>query len=275
MSCDELDENGMKVGIRYCGGCNPRYDRTAEVRKLMTGIPDVTFTYDAAAFCNIWLLVCGCPSACVSDEGLQGDEMIRISGRKHFAMAASRICAVLEVKAHEMPNVPETNACEMPELPPDRSGHVKTPAAKRELRVGDTAFLEKAFSEEEIRTFAKLSMDDNPVHLDPEFAAKGLFRRPVVHGVLAAGLLSSVMGTKLPGPGTVLMEEQVHFLHPVYPGEKIRAEITFSDYQEERRFYTGEFAGKLLNEDGVVLAEGTFRQMMLKKLFHVCTDAGR
>ena len=82
-------------------------------------------------------------------------------------------------------------------------------------RIGDTASLTKTFTEEDIAAFAKLSLDDNGIHTDPDLSRRGLFRRPVVHGVLVASLISSVMGTKLPGHGTVLQDQKVEYLNPV------------------------------------------------------------
>ncbi|MBQ9322281.1 MAG: MaoC family dehydratase [Eubacterium sp.] len=241
----------MTVGIRYCGGCNPRYDRAAETKRLQKALPDTEFTFDSSRVCDLWLLVCGCPTACVSDEGLRGSMIIRLSQRKDFARIREQINQKMMTDHSKKAN-----------------------AGKRVLTVGERASLQKSFSMEEVNMFARLSLDENPLHLDFEYAKKGIFRKPVVHGVLAAGLLSSVMGSKLPGPGTILMEENVRFLHPVYPGECICAEMVFDGYEEAGRYYIGHFSGRCTNEAGITVIEGTFRQMMRKRLFEIGNGTG-
>lgn len=66
----------MKIGIKYCGGCNPRYQREAEVEKLKKKLPDCTFTYDSSEVCNVWIAVHGCPSACAHKEMLKAKDGI-------------------------------------------------------------------------------------------------------------------------------------------------------------------------------------------------------
>ena len=212
----------------------------------------MVFLHEKDAACDLWLLICGCATACVSEEGLEGREILRLSQRKDFVKAGERIRELLEEEARMQDAGKETAS-----------------SVVRELKTGDSAWLEKTFTEEDIRIFADLSLDRNPMHLDPAFSKKHVFRKPVVHGVLVAALLSSVMGSELPGPGTVLMEESVHFLQPVYPGEKLRAEITFTGYEEKRKYYIGTFEGKCINPEGIVVVEGTFCQMMQKKYFKV------
>ncbi len=239
----------MKIGIRYCGGCNPRYDRNREVEKLKAKFPETEFVHADDPNSILCILVCGCPSACLTDEGLYGKEILRTSQRKDFVKAGEQIKQLLEEVTK-----PEQNS------------------VKKHIGVGETATLEKRFSEKDLQMFAELSMDRNPVHTDEIFATKSVFRKPIVHGVLVAALLSSVMGSELPGPGTILLEENVKFLHPVYPGELICAEIILAGYEEHRRHFVGDFKGRCLNPDGVVVVEGTFRQMMLKKYFDVAGE---
>ena len=254
----------IRIGIRYCGGCNSRYDRRAEIAKLQKEFPEAEFVYDSGTVCYLWLLVCGCASACVSAEGLKRQNVIRISQRRDFLQTKKTIRELLEhIKSEQTDN----GSLEKP-VRQMTAGTVETGETRR-IQPGDTSCLEHSFSLEDVRSYARLSLDENPLHMDPEFSRKSIFRRPVVHGVLVAGLLSSVMGMRLPGPGTVLMEEQVQFLHPVYPEEQIRAEIIFTGYEEKKRYYIGEFTGRCTNPDGVVVISGKFRQMMLKKYFTI------
>jgi acyl dehydratase len=81
------------------------------------------------------------------------------------------------------------------------------------LSVGQQAYIKKSFSAEEVRQFAELSLDKNPIHLDEQAAAKTVFGRRVVHGMLVASLFSALLGQHLPGEGTI-------FLGAEYPVQK-------------------------------------------------------
>lgn len=141
--------------------------------------------------------------------------------------------------------------------------------SKRTCRIGDTASLTRAFSEEDITAFARLSLDDNGVHTDPELSRRGLFRRPVVHGVLVASLISSVMGTKLPGHGTVLQEQEIEYRNPVYPGDTVTAEVRLTEVEEFERYYIATLEGTCRNQDDIVCVSAVCRQLMLKRFFEV------
>ena len=140
---------------------------------------------------------------------------------------------------------------------------------KRLLRIGDSAQLTKKFTEEDIEAFAELTMDDNGIHTSRELSAKGIFRRPVVHGVFAGNLISSVMGTKLPGPGTILQEMNCRFINPVYPGDTVTARVVLEKAEEQERYYTATLKGTCVNQDGITVAEADCRQLMLKRFFEI------
>lgn len=140
---------------------------------------------------------------------------------------------------------------------------------KRVCSIGDKASLTKTFTEEDIRTFTELTLDDNGMHVDPAMSRKGLFRRPVVHGVLVGSLISSVMGTKLPGSGTILREQQIEYLNPVYPGDTVTAEVELVSYEESERYYLAELKCSCRNQDDVPVVEAVCRQLMLKRFFEI------
>lgn len=140
---------------------------------------------------------------------------------------------------------------------------------KRTLRVGDSAELTKKFTEEDIARFAELTLDDNGIHTSAELSAKGIFRRPVVHGVFAGSLISSVMGTKLPGPGTILQEMNCRYTNPVYPGDTVTARVVLTDAEEKEKYYTATLKGTCVNQDGVTVAEADCTQLMLKRFFEI------
>jgi 3-hydroxybutyryl-CoA dehydratase len=96
--------------------------------------------------------------------------------------------------------------------------------------VGQRAFMKKRFNEEDVKLFANISGDINPIHLDENFAKRTRFKRRIVHGLLVASLISSVLGTKLPGAGTIYLRQELRFLAPVYIGEGVTAEVVVESF---------------------------------------------
>ena len=92
-------------------------------------------------------------------------------------------------------------------------------------KIGDSAQLSKTVKDEDIRIFAEVTGDKNPLHLDDEFASKTIFKRRIAHGFLTAGLISAVIGSKLPGNGTIYLSQTLNFLAPVYVGDEITAKV--------------------------------------------------
>lgn len=149
---------------------------------------------------------------------------------------------------------------------------METPNAKADktiCHIGDKAQLSKTFTNEDISSFAELTLDDNGMHMDPEMARQGIFRRPVVHGVLVSSLISSVMGTKLPGHGAVLQAQDISYSAPVYPGDTVTAEVTLTDAEERPKYYIATLTGICTNQDGIEVARATSKEMMLKRFFKI------
>lgn len=140
---------------------------------------------------------------------------------------------------------------------------------KRTLCIGDTAELKKKFTSEDIERFAVLTMDDNGIHTSDELSAQGIFRRPVIHGVFVGSLISSVMGTQLPGHGTILQEMDCKYTNPVYPGDEVTAKVVLTEVDEQERYYTATLEGTCTNQDNIVVAEAKCRQLLLKRFFEV------
>ena len=108
------------------------------------------------------------------------------------------------------------------------------------LKTGDSASLTKTFSDEDVRKFAEISGDTNPVHLDDDFAAGTPFKRRLVHGMLTAGLISAVLGTKLPGPGSIYLSQSIAFRAPVFIDDTVTATVTVARIREDKPILTLE-----------------------------------
>jgi len=104
-----------------------------------------------------------------------------------------------------------------------------------EWKVGTTASLSKTISEYDVYSFAGITGDFNPAHINEEYAKSSRFGTRIAHGMLSAGLVSSVIGMKLPGPGTIYMEQQLRFTAPVFIGDTITATITIEHIDERNR----------------------------------------
>lgn len=109
-----------------------------------------------------------------------------------------------------------------------------------DLSVGQSEKFTKTVTEKEIEQFAEVSGDDNPVHLDAEYAAGTMFGERIAHGMLSAGFISAVIGTRLPGPGAIYMSQQMRFKAPVKIGDEVTAQCTITDINEARRRVTLE-----------------------------------
>lgn len=92
-----------------------------------------------------------------------------------------------------------------------------------DLDVGMSATFAKTVTDADIVLFAGVSGDTNPVHLDDEYAAETVFKTRIAHGMLSAGLISAVLGTKLPGPGAVYLSQTLKFKAPVRIGDTVTA----------------------------------------------------
>jgi len=102
------------------------------------------------------------------------------------------------------------------------------------IRVGQSIEYRRRVTQEDFERFALLSGDNNPIHVDVEFSARTRFGKPVAHGAFLFGLISSLLGTKLPGPGTILLYQELMFPTPTYAGEEVtvQGEVTSVDWEK-------------------------------------------
>lgn len=104
-----------------------------------------------------------------------------------------------------------------------------------ELEPGMTAVYAKTVTETDIVMFAGISGDVNPVHLNHEFADESFFAGPIAHGMLTASFISTVIGTKLPGPGCIYLSQSLNFKAPVRAGETVWARATLRELDAKKR----------------------------------------
>ena len=104
----------------------------------------------------------------------------------------------------------------------------------KDLRIGMTDSMTKSFTEKDVLQFAKISADMNPLHIDEEAAKNGLFGKRVAHGILVSGLISAVLGTKLPGEGTIYLGQELRFRKPVFLDDVITAKVEVVELIEEK-----------------------------------------
>ncbi|GIV26962.1 MAG: hypothetical protein KatS3mg027_0776 [Bacteroidia bacterium] len=102
------------------------------------------------------------------------------------------------------------------------------------MKVGETFIHEFQFSQKDVEEFARVTGDNNPVHIDPEYAAKTMFKRPIMHGMLGAALFSKVFGTMFPGEGTIYLKQSLNFLKPMYVDTPYIAEFTVKEIITEK-----------------------------------------
>lgn len=104
-----------------------------------------------------------------------------------------------------------------------------------DLSVGMSATHAKTVTETDVVLFAGLSGDDNPVHVNQEFAENTMFKGRIAHGMLSAGFISTVLGTKLPGPGAIYISQNLKFKAPVRIGDTVFATATIKEIVPEKK----------------------------------------
>ena len=104
-----------------------------------------------------------------------------------------------------------------------------------ELQVGDTAKFSKTVSESDVYLFAGVTGDLNPAHVNEDYAKDTFFKTRIAHGMLSASFISTVIGTMLPGPGTIYMGQEVRFLAPVKFGDTVTAVVEVIEINADKK----------------------------------------
>jgi 3-hydroxybutyryl-CoA dehydratase len=123
------------------------------------------------------------------------------------------------------------------------------------VKVGDTASFENTVSDEDIVAFARVTGDEQPLHLEDAFAGTTRFKRRIAHGMLSAGFISAALGTRLaPDAVVIYLSQSLRFLRPVYPGDTITANLEVTSVDAEKRFVT--CSTECVNQSGETVLTG-------------------
>ena len=122
-----------------------------------------------------------------------------------------------------------------------------------EISIGDTAEFSKTFSEADIYLYAGISGDFNPAHIDETYARNTFLKTRIAHGMLSAGLISAVIGTQLPGPGSIYLRQTLTFLAPVRMGDTITAHVEVVEKIDGKKVC---LKTTCINQDAVMVLEG-------------------
>lgn len=126
-----------------------------------------------------------------------------------------------------------------------------------ELKIGDTASFAKTITDVDVKMFAGITGDFNPVHINKEFAKTTMFKDRIAHGMLVASLFSTVLGTQLPGEGAIYLGQELKFTKPVYLDDTITATVTVTEVNIEKNRVVLETIATNQNSDVVIKGNAT------------------
>ena len=123
------------------------------------------------------------------------------------------------------------------------------------IKLGDTYTEKVRYTQANVDTFAQISGDNNPIHINPEYASKSIFGRCIVHGFLAGAVFSKVFGTQWPGEGTIYLYQEMKFMSPVFVEQDYNAVFEVVELDEVK--HRGTIKCTLQDADGKVAIAGT------------------
>lgn len=127
---------------------------------------------------------------------------------------------------------------------------------KANVKVGDTCEFSKKVSNEDVFSFAEISGDRNPLHLDDEYAKTTMFGERIAHGMIGAGIISAAIGMKMPGVGTTYLSQTLSFKKPVKIGDVLTVKLEVTDVKEKTKFDIATMKTVCVNQNGDVVIEG-------------------
>lgn len=123
-----------------------------------------------------------------------------------------------------------------------------------QIKVGDSATFAKTVTEADVVLFAGVTGDFNPAHINAPYAEASMFKQRIAHGMLSAGFISAVLGTMLPGPGTIYLSQEMRFTKPVFLGDTVTVTCTVAELIEEKNRLKIETIAR--NQHGDTVVEG-------------------
>lgn len=105
-------------------------------------------------------------------------------------------------------------------------------------KVGDSIKETRTITDQDVREYARLSGDSNPIHIDDAYAEKTRFKRRIAHGMLVASMITKLAGMKLPGPGSIYVSQTFKFKGPCYVGDTVTAELTVTNVRSDKPIVT-------------------------------------
>lgn len=103
------------------------------------------------------------------------------------------------------------------------------------MKVGETYIHSFTITQAQVNAFAEVSGDNNPLHLNAEYAAETVFKKPIIHGMFGASIISCVLGTKFPGEGAVYLKQGLEFMRPMYVDVAYEARFIVKEIDEKGR----------------------------------------
>lgn len=131
-----------------------------------------------------------------------------------------------------------------------------------EIHLGDEETLTHVVTNEDVVTFAELTGDVNPIHLDEEFAKNSFFKGRIAHGMLTAGFISTILGTRLPGTNTIYLAQNLKFTAPVRIDDTIKVIVKVIDKRDDKKIITLET--NIYNQEEQKVVEGSAVVMKLE-----------
>lgn len=133
------------------------------------------------------------------------------------------------------------------------------------LSIGDIYEYEFGFTQEDVIAFANITGDDNPLHLDADYAATTPFKKPIIHGMLGASVFTKIIGTKFPGYGSIYVGQTFQFLRPMFVDIPYKVKFTVLALDHEK--HIGEILGEIYDmQTGKVTTKGVATLMHRKKI---------
>lgn len=227
------------------------FDRGKRLRRFMDAHPEHSYyTSDTDRVCDLWMVICGCSRICAETKGLKARwKTVALWNEDGFLRMEQEI-----KQAEEFGQ----NAGE-----------------KRILQVKDRTVRKYPITEQDAAMFGKITKDGSSLHTDRAIALQAGFENPPVYGMYLDSLVSAVMGSDLPGSGTIYMEHMTRFIRPVYAGDEVEITVEFISCEEQEDCYIGEFRAGVRNQRGERVLTANCRQKLMKTFFSVREAAGK